>query len=527
MKASNTLATALLAISVFGMFNGATAQEAASYPVYGRCVDARTGEPVSGCTVSLTGHMATGYPIGWGLPGWVDPDPITTGPDGRFRFDVSPPIAWDANAGYAPRFHLNVRHPDRNGWHADCNFPNLVELGEAALGDLPMILGSKPVLRVVDESGVPQRDVRVQARSEVEWFEAIDTEEPLRKWPILYQVGTTDSSGKLSWGGALPPGPWQLEVTNWRLVRAPTSRELPPAELPSPTWEVVVAPLSSPHFIEGIVVDADGMPAGRGVVEIAGGWVDGTPFRIAEDGTFRIVPPKTYDSQEDPLIRLRRNSRWDDPIEIGRIPWGTRGLTIEVPRSAELQVQVVDPNGDPVEAFGIHAVPVHDIAGLEAMRRAVRSADGSVGLAIREGEWRVLVVPADDRLAASSWIQVHTDAPFDRLAVRLDERIPAQIIVQDGNGRPVPGVHVRLFASRSTPFEGRMTTLGGALVADNDRVDVLLAQAATDAVGVVRLRGPARPGPAVLEIEGADIERTSVDVSRWDGRAIRARVASR
>lgn len=70
--------------------SGAAQQRAAPkrWTMTGRAVTAEDGTPLTGCTVTVDGLLATGGSLGWCWLDWCDPAPVVTGTDGRFAFSL-------------------------------------------------------------------------------------------------------------------------------------------------------------------------------------------------------------------------------------------------------------------------------------------------------------------------------------------------------------------------------------------------------------------------------------------------------
>ncbi len=490
-------------------------QPPGTYPVRGRCVDTATGKPLSHCTVRLTGHMATGAPISWGIPEFVDPPPLVTGDDGRFEFRISPPLAWDARAGHPPLFYVDIEHPACASWFARCPFPGLVAMNGAEFGDIPMSRGVRPVLRVVDERQTPKPGVVIDAKLEAP---EQSTTKPLERWEQRWQAVRTDISGSLPWSGTLQRGRWALKIRDRKVISAPEFIDIPDAGGSPPRILVVVATLSPADLIEGTIVDANGLAVGGGIIEsVVGENGAASPTRIAEDGSFRIVRTELDGDRMEAQLRLQRNDRFDGYVELGSFAWGARGLAVEAPARRQLELEVSDATGAPVTTFSVHALPMTKHVGVDPVRLAGRFAGGRLELPLRDAEWSVLVVPADDRLAPSEWIPIAVGDLTKPLRVQLAARVVGTVSIRGADGSAVPGARVRLFTHRRQPFAARMTTLGGWLCdrGAGVKADALLAEGRTDEHGNVTLRGMVEPGSVILEIEKDGFEPTTTRVDAW------------
>ena len=87
--------------------------------------DPETGAPLAGATVRVTYYGRWGQTLS---TAWSDPEPVTTGVDGRYRIDV----ALDDRVGIASRHHIGV---DNLMWSSDyphvaCTWPHSREIIE-------------------------------------------------------------------------------------------------------------------------------------------------------------------------------------------------------------------------------------------------------------------------------------------------------------------------------------------------------------------------------------------------------------
>ncbi|MHC4136984.1 MAG: sigma-70 family RNA polymerase sigma factor [Planctomycetota bacterium] len=172
------------------------------------------------------------------------------------------------------------------------------------------------------------------------------------------------------------------------------SREQPPY-LPAESIEDLPAERTEARFvlrigkwIQGGVVDPDGRPLGRAILELRQGAESLQQWSTDDRGNFRVAVPGA--GTVDVLVRGRyvsqkglpghqQDTLWSG--ELRGVAPGATGLTLvarPVPRDRKVRVVVLTPDGDPLPGVTVYFQP----APLDhAARPPVTGADGSVTLA--------------------------------------------------------------------------------------------------------------------------------------------------
>jgi hypothetical protein len=491
--------------------------------VRGRCVDPATGEGLARCTVKLTGHMATGYPIAWGIPEFVDPPEAVTGEDGKFEFRIAPPLGWDSGAGHSPRFHLGIEHAARASWFGHCAFQVLGERSSVDCGDVPMTKGSRPPLRIVDTEGKPAAGIVVEAKQKLPEeviLKGVRKSEDghLKIWEERWHRVRSDLAGMVPWPDPLLPGHWSLQLEGRERLSGPEVLEVPADGSAPRRVEIVVAAAPKRAEITGRIVASDGRPASGGVIEVLAGQrgQELCSVRVAEDGTFRIARPTKDMPSDEVYLRLQRNNRYDDYTELGPARFGGEPLVFETRPRRPLVVSVQDAQGHAVRGASIHAHPLDEGVGLDPVRFSGELRDGSVELTLCAGRWEILAVPADPKLAPSEWVSVSEEALAKPLRIVVPSRVLGTVRVCDGSGQGVAGAKVRVFDGvRRLP--GPIVTTPGAVLCARGQVarDAVIAEGVTAADGQVTLPGTLERGQLTIEVRGRAIRDASFVVDAW------------
>lgn len=450
----------LLALAIVPSFAPAQAQPAtaAQWTMSGRVV-AEDGRPLAGCTVSADGFQATGYPLGWCWLEWCDPAPVVTGADGRFRFTFPVLPSRTPNDGYPPRVHLILNAPERTGLFGNRHLTTFFDEPAHDLGDFRLPRGAVRRLRVVDDQGVAQRDVRLTI-APVESTPHVHNAEwsGLRRWNRL----TTGADGVAVVESPLQPGSYTIKFENRTAVSGAASLEVgdPPVTIADPIT-IVVAEQQKTAMARGRVVDDDGKPVAgfalRASMQEPGSTREVTVSTTsAADGTFELAAigkvPESFD------LSHVRNSRYDDPFSFGRRQWGDQGLVVTLARPAAIGLEVAAASGQPVEDLSIHLVPGDTVPGADPVRLAARYPGGKVHVdGLRATNYMVLVHARGSRFAPSGWIVCEAVAKPQPLRVTLRERVERTLFVFTDDGRPVAGATVELLHG-----DGKWLTEAGA-----------------------------------------------------------------
>ncbi len=365
--------------------------------VRGRAVDAVTSEPLTDVDVRVDSADGIGGPV------------ATTGRDGVFEFAVPA----DKNTT------LRLRRSDRrtetcSGW--------FLRAGDTwQIGDVRMVPGRIVRGRVVDEAGgaIPERTLVtcrgtvVQARTDARG--SFVTEEPVGFGPATWEI---------------PFGPFDLV--------APVEVDIGP-DAPG---EVLLRVRARAH-VRGIVVDERGKPVSGVSLSDQPGLGSVTS---GEDGTFVLLCRRAGTNAV--TIHVPNAPECEPREPIADVPWGTDGVRIELRRLRPFTIEVVDTDGDPVEAFGVAI----ERPGSMPMNGNVSQRGAHAGGRVECTEvvrcrTTLRVLPVDRAFEPTEPVEIGN---IDSLRVVLQRRVSARLLVQEG-GAAVAGVRVQLLRVRGTP----------------------------------------------------------------------------
>lgn len=457
----------------------------------GRCVAAETGAPLAGCTVNFYGWPGNDDLIAkYGEPDWKEPEPVVTGEDGTFAFDVPETLPY--------QFACNCHAPGRLG-RSDRYDTEIPGGTLHDLGDVPLQRGAEITGIVRDELGAPVEQVRIL-------FQNLPME-------IRPGQGAGDSAGAISLddgsfrlADALPAGTWpiRLDAKACTLV-GPESCTIDPGMAPV---FVEVRVRRSPS-LEGMLVDEAGAPVPRVYVRIErhtsgrteGDWTD-------EQGHFQIY--RQRDSEEPVKLSVEDGMLESTEFE-DAYAWGSTGIRLQVRRLPTIEIIVREKGGGaPVEDFALrcHGTGANSsqqtglrLGGLHAGGRL--TVDG-----VAYGENVLVVIPKDPALLPNTKL-VFT-APREEqepLVVELERLIPLRLRLLSRQGNPLAGSSAALL-DQAVPEVLSMRSLdprGTSSVSfyGSKPPPIQWSRGAAGEDGEVELHLPAGAPLAFLVVEGA------------------------
>lgn len=409
--------------------------------VTGRCVAAEDGQPIAGCEIAVTGHQATGLPLGWGILDWMDPEPVRSGVDGRFRIRVHYPSGAAPRAGYPSRIHVHVDGARRVGGFGSISFPRLFEDGGLDCGDVRMPLGYRPAIRIEDDDGRPVGGVRVVARI----ANPVHSAQSVVRFPVSRSNWIGDD-GLPIWTEPLQAGEWTLEVIGRESIEEITPVVVG-ADQARRLHRVRLASLEDGQKVRGHVVDAEGHGI-PGILVRVGLPHEATGMGIGSthaDGAFEIALPSPIDGNR--VISIRRNRSYDRWAVASATQPGVDDVRIELPRSARLTLAAVDARGAPVVGYSVLLDPgLNKIPLLDPVRGASRAKDGTCQIDdLFAGHYRVIVHPHDRRLQPTE-TEVELPMKASSLRVLIEDAKPRKLRLICA-GRPVEGAVVELLST--------------------------------------------------------------------------------
>ena len=320
-------------------------------------------------------------------------------------------------------------------------FAAVLHPGPMPLGDIVLRPGGALEGRVEDAEGRPVADARVQV-TEMENLRT-DPEALRRHGPLTvaeYPSTRTDAGGRfllegiadgtrIVWAGA-PGRSWDSS---------------PPLEVRwGETIEglvLVLEELRDDDTIEGIVLSPEGEPVAN--AHLQGIWataraMSSTPAKSDEHGRFRLLVehrvPHDFVVEDD-------GDRWS-PIELADISPGTHDVEFRFLPAQEIELEVIDREGDPVETFEATTAAAEESA--YARWETVELGEHFAGIARLRAPNHDFTVevkaPGYQRALLGPFSAV---APPERVAVPLEPSAAVCGVVLL-EGEPYPGARVEL-----------------------------------------------------------------------------------
>lgn len=498
----------------------APVQPASPWILRGRVVAKEDGSPLAGCTVTLTGHQATGYDLHWSWLDWRDPDPVSTDADGRWSFALPPQPGRGQSDGYPSRVHVRVKAPGRSGSFGMCYLSRFFAAPVQELADVRLPRASQLRVRLVDATGAPRPGLQATARQKQRtpndgawyWISPEDT------------AGPADAEGWLRWTD-LQPGEHRIAVPNRTVVGS----DLVAVDPASASEARLV--VDTPHDLlaaSGRVVDTRGQPVAGfllyGCVRV-GNSEEWFTARSKPDGAFRIEAVGLTGAASF-LLKHPRNRRYDGWDEFGQHAWGAENLQVTLAPPATLVVHVRTHDGKVVDDLAVHAVPVSPVPGGDPVRVTRRFPDGVVRLELREGRYAVRAHARGTQHWPSAWIEHDVAANAGPLTVTLPEVHTRPVFVFSKAGRPIVDADVQLLVGDAKDLAGQAQPQGAFEELAYHRTmtsshpterqkSVLADRARTDRSGRVVLRCIAVEGPVSLRVRGGGAADSLLELTGW------------
>lgn len=375
----------------------------------GRCIDAESGSPVTGCTIAIPPHEAHS--------------------DAEGRFEL---LLTEAK----PNASLQVR--------SERHVQTWMHLGALALrqdrdlGDIRLGAGVHVEGQVVEMDGSPidRANVQFSRRDEVRF--APQTWQTARS-----SAAATDAAGRFRTQLLLADGSWRVDAkAEGRIQTEPLLLDLA-AGGPAP---FVTIRMQAARSIRGRVVDEQGKPFDEVLVSAA---APGLPTSISTrpdaDGTFCLYAPNATDTHTHLYVStLPGVQRISGPSSAA---WGDTGLEFVMRKSALANVTVRafrSSDRAPVQAFDVrlrHVGSTHRHVPYPS-----RTTNGVAEFRQMEpGSYEVLVAAADPALRARLLPRFEV-APGQPAAVEavLDTMTPWHVVVLDEARKPIARATVEL-----------------------------------------------------------------------------------
>jgi hypothetical protein len=404
----------------------------------GRCVESPGSAGLAGVQIKLVGRESrdTGGLTAEKNP-WTNPPPFATDADGRFEILI--PEAPERE------FYLTFLRADRCMRAA--HYESGMRAGQVTdMGEIVMPGGQRIAGFMIDQEGKPAANVMLS----IDGLSSA-VHPAMRAGETMGVKSGPD--GSFAYEAALPPGTYSLRIPHvgWSI---PEPRELVVAD-PHPAETIIR--LRRQETAEGLVVDEDGQPVagvsikpkwqGEGRVNDTASRDDGSfRFYQREEGT-QIVSLELMGSPIEPQT-------WNSPV-----PWGTRGLRVQVKRLPTVQLTVVErASGAPVVDFGIRSSRVAGRELLAAMRHPGPHPGGQVEVSgMQNGRNYLLIIPKDPGLLPQRDLLVEVkDGKAKPVRVELDRMRTLQVRVVGKEGKPVPHSDILLLDAQPERDSGWM-----------------------------------------------------------------------
>ncbi len=260
------------------------------------------------------------------------------------------------------------------------------------------------------------------------------------EWRQVVARGRTDAQGRFRVEG-LPLGNWGLwgyhETTWWASGAVFEVREGELAMSP----DLVLRALPPEHRIEGVVVGPDGEAVAGAEVKTR---IPMERYSLAvtslsdADGRFTLYLPSLPSEPQDLRVEPATDDYWRASLPY--VEAGARDVLVRLPRTIELDVRVVEPDGAPVESYG-WGLTVNEAhyATSQGARQEPRPG-GRASIRVPEG----LEIELEIRSDAHE--RVDADLTGWDGGEILVELTPLPIVAGfvTFDGQPVPGAHVDL-----------------------------------------------------------------------------------
>ncbi len=460
--------------------------------IRGRCVDT-SGAPIAAVKARLHGWVANQQRVDAYLRDhppieWRNPDPLTTGADGRFEFRITPPPPYQFALDLAPPNGV----PMYGRWSTLAP-AKVVDLGDVVFGGGVVVRG-----RVVDTNGAPREKVDIDlSRSDADRAEGMSMH-----WAA---VAHSAADGTFAFAHSFAPGTWTLTVRKATKVTPKSDQVVLTA--PAHVLDVVVEVAVPVVTIDGIVVDESGTPVRDADVEVVDTQRSGDSARTRRNGRFSIRRGGPETSSEKFSLHVYSDNH--EPLETKAVhTFGEKDVRLVLRNGLPLEVIARrDADGAPVEHFSVRLLPKPGSRSRwtstdSDVRGGHRHENGILRLTgVRRGPYFVVVEPAASTgLFGAYFVEANVaDNAPSVVDVRLGPLAAQRVVVERADGTPVAGSEVELL----------LPTPGGSVTVDSHvqtfamwfasnyqnvlRVDV----ATTAADGSCRLRGGTAPTFAV------------------------------
>lgn len=418
---------------------------ASRFVLRGRCVDARTHEPLAGCSVDF-------------VPAWQLPEVGQTAPaettarsrrsqqsttrDGRFEFVLERAGAVRVTG----KIQVNhATHAERQG-----TLPSVLTSEPHDLGDVPLTPGCVVHGRVLDTAGreVPRAHVEFCAKSSSApgaWMDATACQAP------------ADAAGRFVVRDALAPGAYSVQIQRQHVV-SPRALVVEPGVVRLEIDVVVLSDAEVPS-IAGTVVDERGMTlAGVDVFVLDSQGSRLSPAWPTDGaGRFAVRRSDRPDAAEPPFRLHVAHPGYEMLCTAQTYGWGTRDVEITLRAGVGVEFEVLDAaTRTPIECYGVRWRPrpgdsafPFESGTWEELRARDPHPRGVATLPMWRGRMFVEVQADDPGYGPSeSRVLDVTDAGVPRQRFVLARLQPHTVRIETADHTPVAGAVVEVLQAR-------------------------------------------------------------------------------
>jgi len=413
--------------------------------VRGRCVSEEGKLPLPGCQVDVGGmrrrlqtHSSKPLPI-------TSTPTAYTGPDGRFEVEL------ELQDGH----HIRVT-TKMNGRADMQGFLNR-RRGVADAGDIPIPTGTRLVVRVEDQKGIPQPRIGFRFYRAVTGRRAAIA--PLNWLNFESDIGGTFRSDEL-----MASGIWTVRAdANVKIIKPGVRLEIPTNTSIHETKFVVELP-DPEAMITGRLVDQQG----RAVPDVAVQAKDGSkwPIGYGSSGLKGEFQVRCRRKPGKPVhLTVPRAVGFETLLSPQTFPWGSTNVVLTLQRAGNLTVKVTADGGDrPVEEFRVVWFRVTDSGvgrSLGGREQMAHHPDGIATVkAVPAGKIRIIVNPQGKSFAPNEPYEFVKATGDSEIEISLAKRVELPVQVVDGDGNVIAGTRLQLVRS----MNGKPVTLSSYAV---------------------------------------------------------------
>jgi RNA polymerase sigma factor (sigma-70 family) len=409
------------------------AARAATVVISGICVRKEDGGPIEGAVISTHSppcHLPRPEPDCY----WHQPIETKSDGSGRFEFAFEP---------LRERFWIDVVANGRLVRYASFSSP---PDGPVDLGEIPLEQGVSVHGRVVDEQGEPAIWAYLKLSglpTKIPGTEEVND--------VMYTQCEEDGSFRMPY--AVPEGTWPIDVmTEGLLILDPLVCEVRTLDEHAP----LLVRVKRMPFVSGICIDDRGDPVAgiRVKAEVPRKYSGLVGCRSDADGRF-VIHALELNQLELPITVDLADPSWR--LQGGPVTteWNSPEVKLRIVPAPVLIVEVVGPDGTPIEEFDVEVR--NELPGATQHRDARRTrgpfAGGSAVLPVEPENLQFRVLPRERHWSLPASQAVSIEQLPGPIQVRVAPTVELKVRVLDPAGLPLAGANVEcLLAAKSTDW---------------------------------------------------------------------------